>query len=103
MIPLFSQTFLTVFSSPHVEYDIEDLPFNLRVYRDQIFSDDIPDIRVPEAGFNAPIHTKYGIDTQKGAIVIVRPDGYVGAVVALSEDGFEAANAYFAGFLTSSS
>jgi hypothetical protein len=63
--------------------------------------DDIFDRRVPEAGTNAPLHVKYGVDVDKGAIVVVRPDSYVGAVVALSEDGFEGLNRYFAGFLKS--
>lgn len=57
------------------------------------------DHHVPEAGKNAPLHMKYGVDVNKGAIIVVRPDSYVGAVVALSPDGFEAINAYFAGFL----
>jgi hypothetical protein len=43
---------------------------------------------VPEAGTNAPLHHKFGIDMQKGAIVVVRPDSYVGAIVELSEDGW---------------
>ncbi|KAK4050697.1 hypothetical protein OIV83_003423 [Microbotryomycetes sp. JL201] len=96
--PFFS--FLTVFATPHTEWEIEDLPFNLRIWRDQIYSDDIFDRRVASAGTDAPIHTKYGIDRTQGAIVVVRPDGYVGAAVQLSEDGFEALNAYFAGFMT---
>ncbi|KAL8290074.1 hypothetical protein RQP46_003013 [Phenoliferia psychrophenolica] len=92
-------TFLTIFSTPHTEWDIESIPFHLRSYRDQIYSDDILDHRVPEAGKNAPLHTKYGVDVTKGAIVVVRPDSYVGAVVSLNEDGFKALDAYFAGFL----
>lgn len=32
----------------------------------------------------------------------MRPDGYVGAQVPLSQDGFEALNAYFAGFMSGS-
>lgn len=94
---------MTVFASPHTEWDIESLPFNIRIWRDQIYSDDIFDRRVAQAGTDAPIHTKYGVDRKQGAIVVVRPDGYVGAAVELSEDGFEALNAYFAGFLTPTS
>ena len=52
-----------------------------------------------EVGTNAPLHAKYGIDTAKGAIVAVRPDGYVGAVVTLDDAGFQALDAYFAAFL----
>lgn len=92
-------TFLTVLAEPHTEWDIEDLPLSLRIFRDQVYSDDVFDRRVAEAGRTHPVHTKYGIDPTKGAIVVVRPDGYVGAVVTLNEDGFEALSTYFAGFL----
>lgn len=65
-----------------------------------MFSDDLFDRRVPEAGTNAPLHAKYGVDVSKGAIVVVRPDGYVSASVQLNADGFEALNTFFDGFLT---
>ena len=93
-------TFLTIFANPHTEWDIADVPYSLRQYRDQLYADDLPVWRVPQAGENAPIHTKYGIDPAKGGIVVVRPDGYVGAVTSFDKDGFEALNQYFAGFLT---
>ncbi|KAK4700894.1 phenol 2-monooxygenase (NADPH), partial [Phenoliferia sp. Uapishka_3] len=91
-------TYLTVFSTPHTEWEIESLPYSLRSYRDYVYSDDVPEVRT--YGQAAPMHFKYGVDITKGAIIAVRPDGYVGAVVALSEDGFEALNAYFKQFLT---
>lgn len=94
------QTFLTVIASPHTEWEIEDLPYSLRSYRDQVYSDDLFDYRVASHGTKAPLHAKYGIDVSKGSIIAVRPDGYVGAVVELSEDGFEGLNKYFAQFLT---
>jgi hypothetical protein len=59
--------------------------------------------RVPDAGIHAPVHRKYGVDVNKGGIIVVRPDGYVGAVVALDDAGFKAVDAYFAGFLQSTS
>ena len=90
-------TFLTVFTSPHTEWEIEDLPFSLRRYRDQVYSDDRFDRRVPDKRQGGALHAKYGLD--KGGIVVVRPDGYVGAVVKFDADGFEALNKYFAGFL----
>ncbi|ORY84725.1 phenol 2-monooxygenase [Leucosporidium creatinivorum] len=93
-------TFLTCFSTPHTEWEIEDLPWTFRRERDQVFSDDLFDRRVPEAGINAPLHKKYGVDVSKGAIVVVRPDGYVAASVQLNADGFEALNTFFDGFLT---
>ena len=42
-------------------------------------------------------YAKYGIDERAGAIVVVRPDGYVGTVAPL--DGVPFLNAYFAAFL----
>ncbi|KAI5477274.1 phenol 2-monooxygenase [Pseudohyphozyma bogoriensis] len=95
-------TFLTVFADPHTEWDIEDMPYNLRIYRDQIYADDQFDWRVAEVGKKAPLHAKYGVDVNKGSIIVVRPDGYVGAVTTLNEDGFKALDSYFAGFLKAS-
>ena len=43
-------------------------------------------------------YEKYGIDPVRGAVVVVRPDGYVGLVVPL-ENTKEIAD-YFATFLT---
>ncbi|GAA5935296.1 hypothetical protein JCM1841_006699 [Sporobolomyces salmonicolor] len=91
-------TFLTVFANPHTEWDIEDLPYSIRTYRAQVYSDDIYDRRVGKDA-KAALHAKYGIALDKGAVVVVRPDGYVGAVVSLNEDGFDALNAYFGGFM----
>lgn len=92
------QTFLTIFATPHTEWEIEDLPYNLRVHRSQIYSDDQPDRRV-DARHQAKLYAKYGIDLNEGCIVVVRPDGYVGASVTLSDEGCEALEMYFAGFL----
>ena len=39
----------------------------------------------------------YGIDPEKGAIVVVRPDGYVGTMAPFEKVGD--INDYFAGFL----
>ncbi|TNY22819.1 phenol 2-monooxygenase [Rhodotorula diobovata] len=93
--------FLYIFATPHTEWDIEDLPYNTRIYRDNIYSDDIYDRRVGKDA-QAAVHAKWGVSTDRGGIVVVRPDGYVGAQVPLSQDGFEALNAYFAGFMSGS-
>ncbi|KAJ7502456.1 phenol 2-monooxygenase [Mycena galericulata] len=92
-------TFLTVVGTHWYEWEINDLPSPLRLYRSQVYGDALFDRRVPEAGTNAPLHHKFGVDMQKGAIVVVRPDSYVGAIVELSEDGWLGLNEYFAGFL----
>jgi len=52
-----------------------------------------------EAGTNAPLHKKYGINTDVGAIVVVRPDGYVGLAADLNSQGIATLEKYFAGFL----
>lgn len=44
-------------------------------------------------------YDKYGIDPLTGAIVVVRPDGYVGMVAPL--EGLSEIEAYFAGFMAS--
>jgi phenol 2-monooxygenase len=45
------------------------------------------------------IHERYGISHSAGAIVVVRPDGYVGTIASLDE--LAALDAYFAGFMLS--
>ncbi|KAJ7678679.1 phenol 2-monooxygenase [Mycena rosella] len=92
-------TFLTVVGTHWYEWEIDDLPSPLRLYRSQVYGDALFDRRVPEAGTSAPVHHKFGVNLEKGAIVVVRPDSYVGAVVGLSEDGWLGLNDYFAGFL----
>ncbi|KAJ7602434.1 phenol 2-monooxygenase [Roridomyces roridus] len=93
-------TFLTIVGTHWYEWEVDvDIPSPLRLYRSQVYGDSLFDRRVPEVGTNAPVHHKYGVDLGKGAIVVVRPDSYVGAVVELSEEGWLGLNDYFAGFL----
>ncbi|BGP57604.1 hypothetical protein JCM8202_000510 [Rhodotorula sphaerocarpa] len=92
--------FLYIFSTPHTEWDIEELPYNVRIYREHIYSDDLPDRRAPQDA-TAKLHAKWGISTDQGAIVVVRPDGYVGCTTTLDAAGFDALNAYFGGFMSS--
>lgn len=123
--------FLYIFSTPHTEWDVshsftlcspiavlrnrseltpslrvtvqlEDLPYNARIYREHIYSDDLPDRRAPQNA-TAKLHAKWGVSTDKGAIVVVRPDGYVGCVTTLDAAGFDGLNAYFAGFMAAPS
>ena len=42
-------------------------------------------------------YAKYGIDESVGAIVVVRPDGYVGTIATL--DSVDFLNSYFSLFL----
>ena len=59
------------------------VPPLLASYRAHVYVDDRPDRRVPKA--KAAAHAKMGLDEQRGGVVVVRPDGYVGCVVALAE------------------
>jgi len=55
---------------------------------------------VPNA--TASAHVKMGLDEEKGGVVVVRPDGYVGIVVSLAEGSgtVDALNEYFSAFTT---
>ncbi|PSN59713.1 hypothetical protein BS50DRAFT_682034 [Corynespora cassiicola Philippines] len=86
----------TVFNSPRAKISISEmLPEVLARYADHVYADDIWDQRVPNA--QAAAHAKMGLDEETGGIVVVRPDGYVGAVVKLAEGKgtCEALNQYF--------
>ena len=78
---------------------MDQLPSPFHHYRSNIYGDNVRDWRVAEAGTNAPLHKKYGIDENIGAIVIVRPDGYVGLAAEMNESGIKVIEEYFAGFL----
>lgn len=74
----------TVINSPRSKISIaEQLPEVFARYRDHVYADDVWDQRVPDA--KAAAHAKMGLCEEKGGVVIVRPDGYVGCVVKLEE------------------
>lgn len=79
---------------------MEQLPETLARYRDHVYADDVADLRHPDA--KAAAHAKMGLDEEKGGIVVVRPDGYVGCVVKLAEGPgtVEALNGYFGTFVS---
>lgn len=86
----------TIFNSRRADIDIEEtLPKIFARYRDHVYADDVWDQRVPNA--KAAAHAKMGLDEEKGGVVVVRPDGYVGIVVKLEEGSgtCEALNKYF--------
>ncbi|CAJ2510715.1 Uu.00g063400.m01.CDS01 [Anthostomella pinea] len=94
-------TFCTVFAAARKEIEISrDLPGLLGRYRDHVYADDRWDRRVPDA--KAAAHAKMGLDEEKGGVVVVRPDGYVGVVAALVEGSgtVDALNEYFGAFCT---
>jgi hypothetical protein len=92
-------TFATVLAARRAEVEIaRDLPPLLARYRDLVYADDRWDRRVPNA--RAAAHAKMGLDEDRGGVVVVRPDGYVGAVVRLVEGSgtVDALNDYFSAF-----
>ncbi|KAI1821711.1 FAD binding domain-containing protein [Xylaria intraflava] len=94
-------TICTIFAAPRSEIEISrDLPRLLARYRDLVYADDRADRRVPDA--TAAAHAKMGLDEEKGGVVVVRPDGYVGIVTSLVEGSgtVDALNAYFDAFCT---
>ncbi|KAK4115447.1 phenol hydroxylase-like protein [Canariomyces notabilis] len=94
-------TVCTVLAAPRARIEIaSDLPHLLARYREHVYADDRWDRRVPDA--RAAAHAKMGLDQDRGGVVVVRPDGYVGIVVALQEGGatVDALNAYFGAFVT---
>ncbi|KAJ2896964.1 hypothetical protein MKZ38_005063 [Zalerion maritima] len=61
---------------------------------DRVFVDDISYHEGHGRAYEA-----YGVDICKGAVVLVRPDGYVGLVTELSEDGQKEVEKWFDGVL----
>lgn len=94
-------TVCTVFAKARAAVEVaRDVPALLARYLDHVYADDVWDRQVPEA--KASAHAKMGLDGERGGVVVVRPDGYVGAVVRLEEGGgtVEALNEYFGSFVT---
>lgn len=94
-------TLCTIFAAKRHRIEIpRDAPGPLARYRDHVYADDRWDRRVPDA--QASAHAKMGLDEEKGGVVVVRPDGYVGMVASLVEGTgtIDALNAYFSAFCT---
>ncbi|KAH8677517.1 phenol hydroxylase-like protein [Xylariales sp. PMI_506] len=94
-------SFCTVFSAVRSAVEISrDVPGVLARYRDYVYADDLWDRHVPDAF--AAAHAKMGLDQEKGGVVVVRPDGYVGVIASLVEGSgtVDALNEYFSAFST---
>lgn len=94
-------TICTVVAAARSKVEISrDLPELLARYRDHVYADDRWDRRVPDA--KASAHAKMGLDEERGGVVVVRPDGYVGIVVSLVEGSgtVDVLNQYFDTFST---
>lgn len=75
-----------IHTSPHLETPIENLPAPFPEWQATIYED-----------AHHKAHCELGVDANVGAVVVVRPDGYVGLVTRLS--GVERVGRYFGGIL----
>lgn len=94
-------TFCTIIASGRSDIEISrDVPDVLARYRDHVYADDIWDPRTPDA--KAAAHSKMGLPEDKGGVIVVRPDGYIGIVTSLVEGSgtVDTLNAYFGAFCT---
>lgn len=92
-------TICTIFASKQSNIKVlRNVPLLLARYRDHIYADNIWDHQVLDA--RAVSHAKMGLDQDKGGVIVVRPDGYVGIVVSLVEGSatVDALNDYFGAF-----
>ena len=92
-------TLALVLAAKRAEVEISELPALFQAYGTHVYADDIWSERVPEA--KAASHAKVGLE-EGGGVVVIRPDGHVGCVVALSEGSgtAEALEEYFGAFMT---
>lgn len=89
-------TFCTILAAKRQEIEIpRDVPGILARYRDHVYADDLWDRMVPDA--KAAAHAKMGLSEEEGGVVVVRPDNYVGMVVALAKgsETVDVLNQYF--------
>ncbi|KAL3433298.1 FAD binding domain-containing protein [Aspergillus tetrazonus] len=93
-------TLCLIYAEKKNDIDMDSIPQILRDYRYHLYSDDIPDVRVPNATYAA--HEKLGFDPEKGGVVVTRPDSHVACTVQLAEGSgtVDALNAYFGSFST---
>ncbi|KAI1139785.1 FAD binding domain-containing protein [Hypoxylon sp. FL0543] len=94
-------TLCTVFADRRDRIEIvRDVPNPLARYHSHVYADDRWDRRVPDA--DAAAHAKMGLDQERGGVVVVRPDGYIGIVTSLVEGSgtLDALNQYFGAFCT---
>lgn len=88
-------TFCFIFNAPRAKIEVSEvLPDVLEHYSYHVYADDIQT--------QGAAHAKLGIDQDNGAVVIVRPDGFVGCSLPLAEGSrtVEAINSYFAAITT---
>ena len=90
-----------VFQQSHRELKLEALPAPLKPRKGPFGLIDYEKIFCPDLKAGPDLFDLRGIDRERGALVIVRPDQYVGAVLPL--DGFQELADYFATIMCSTS
>ncbi|KAK2730381.1 Phenol 2-monooxygenase 1 [Colletotrichum kahawae] len=94
-------TICTIFAASRSSIEISrDVPDTIGRYREHVYADDRWDRHHLDA--KAAAHAKMGLDEERGGVVVVRPDGYVGMVAKLVEGSgtVDALNEYFSTFCT---
>jgi len=86
-----------VFQQGHRDIAFETTPSLLRPKKGPFGLIDYEKMFCPNLKAGVDVFSLRGIDREKGALVVVRPDQYIGAVLPL--DGFDELADYFAGFL----
>ncbi|KZV82212.1 thioredoxin-like protein [Exidia glandulosa HHB12029] len=84
---------VTICTTPKEEVNFTDVPLALRSHWSKVWTDD----EQLAGGVGGKVYETYGISTTEGAIVVVRPDGYVSAIAPL--DGVKYLDQYFSGIL----
>ncbi|OJD12131.1 hypothetical protein AJ78_07218 [Emergomyces pasteurianus Ep9510] len=95
-------TLSVIYSGKKGASALDQLPKLLRAYRHHIYVDNIFDNKVPNA--IAAAHTKLGFDSEKGGVVVLRPDGHIACTLQLVNGSgtVDALNEYFGAFATKS-
>ncbi|KIK63253.1 hypothetical protein GYMLUDRAFT_41568 [Collybiopsis luxurians FD-317 M1] len=105
--PVIQETLLLLLY-PRLDSDAASTNSSSRILKPAYtFCDDIPIISpyrrtAPDAGlvFEHPLHTKWGVDLNEGAIVVARPDGHVGMRVGgIGVEAWKEVEEYFANIL----
>ncbi|KAK6434996.1 hypothetical protein LTR95_008820 [Oleoguttula sp. CCFEE 5521] len=91
-----------VFQQPRAELNISDLPEVLLPHKGELGIQDYEKVFTDEASYGfgfGEIYKTRGIDCERGAVVVVRPDQYVSAVLPLGEEGWDEMETLFSGFM----
>ncbi|KAK7206650.1 thioredoxin-like protein [Myxozyma melibiosi] len=91
---------LTIHASPRVDVEWEDFPAAFHP-KDKFLREDYWKIYTDDQSHHhghGHAYEKYGVDPKVGALIVVRPDGYVSHVAPLGLEGIEDVAKFFEGF-----